>query len=88
MPPPTINMATVPTIDVGMIVTPGRDRRAELRKALGIAPTDKVVYFYIGRYGQENLGWARYCSRSTDTTSRTVAPPRRISTARTASRGS
>ena len=46
-------------IDVGMVVTPGRDRRAELRKALGIPPADKVVYFYVGRYGQDGLGWGR-----------------------------
>ena len=46
-------------IDVGMVVTPGRDRRDELRESLGIDPTDKLVYFYIGRYGQANLGWER-----------------------------
>jgi UDP:flavonoid glycosyltransferase YjiC (YdhE family) len=46
-------------IDVGMVVTPGRDRRAELRRTLRLSPAEKLVYFYIGRYGQENLGWER-----------------------------
>ena len=48
-----------PIIDVGMVVTPGVDRRAELRESLGLQATDKVVYFYVGRYGQANLGWER-----------------------------
>ncbi|WP_435009304.1 hypothetical protein P12x_000556 [Tundrisphaera lichenicola] len=48
-----------PKIEVGMVVTHGVDRRAELRSKLGIPPSDKVVYFYIGRYGQANLGWER-----------------------------
>ena len=48
-----------PIIDVGMVVMPGVDRRDELRESLGLDPTDKVVYFYIGRYGQADLGWDR-----------------------------
>ena len=48
-----------PTVDVGMVVTPGVDRRLELRAKLGLSPSDKLVYFYIGRYGQSNLGWER-----------------------------
>ena len=48
-----------PIIDVGMVVTPGVDRRVELRESLGIDPTAKVVYFYVGRYGQADLGWDR-----------------------------
>jgi hypothetical protein len=57
---PGLKMAGVaPTIEVGMVVTPGVDRRAELRSKLGLSPTDKLVYFYIGRYGQANLGWER-----------------------------
>ena len=57
---PALKMTGVaPTIEVGMIVTPGVDRRVELRRTLGISPSEKVVYFYIGRYGQENLGWER-----------------------------
>jgi hypothetical protein len=45
--------------DVGMVVTPGRDRRTELRRAIGAGPNEKIVYFYIGRYGQSDLGWGR-----------------------------
>ena len=45
--------------DVGMVVTPGRDRRPELDRLLGLNPSDKLVYFYVGRYGQSNLGWQR-----------------------------
>jgi hypothetical protein len=48
-----------PLIEVGMVVTPGRDRRAELRKTLNLADSDRLVYFYIGRYGQDGLGWHR-----------------------------
>jgi hypothetical protein len=47
------------TIDVGMIVTPGRDRRMELGRCLGVAPSEKVVYVYVGRYGQTGLAWER-----------------------------
>jgi hypothetical protein len=46
-------------IEVGMVVTHGRDRRGELRERLGLGPGDKVVYFYVGRYGQASLGWER-----------------------------
>lgn len=46
-------------IDVGMVVTPGRDRRAELVERLGIAPADRLVYLYVGRYGQASLPWER-----------------------------
>jgi hypothetical protein len=48
-----------PTVEVGMVVTPGRNRRDELRRRLGLAPSDRLVYFYVGRYGQSNLGWQR-----------------------------
>ena len=51
-------------IDVGMVVTPGRDRREELREHFGIPTDEKVVYFYIGRYGQANLGWERLAAMS------------------------
>jgi hypothetical protein len=46
-------------VPVGLVVTPGRDRRGELHRRLGLGPSDKVVYFYLGRYGQANLGWER-----------------------------
>jgi hypothetical protein len=57
---PGLKMTRVaPTIEVGMVVTPGVDRRVELRASLGLSESDKLVYFYIGRYGQANLGWER-----------------------------
>jgi hypothetical protein len=49
-----------PTVDVGMVVTPGVACREELRASLGLSPSEKLVYFYVGRYGQENLGWGRW----------------------------
>lgn len=48
-----------PLIDVGMVVTPGRDRRSELRQALGLSASDRLVYVYFGRYGQDGMGWDR-----------------------------
>jgi hypothetical protein len=48
-----------PLIQAGMVVTPGRDRRAELRNRLELTPSDRLVYFYVGRYGQADLGWER-----------------------------
>jgi hypothetical protein len=57
---PALRLADVaPVIEVGMVVTPGRHRRDELRQRLGLAPSDKLVYFYVGRYGQDNLAWDR-----------------------------
>jgi len=46
-------------IDVGLVVTPGRDRRVELREQLGLGPEIKLVYMYTGRYGQDGMGWGR-----------------------------
>jgi hypothetical protein len=57
---PALRMIDVaPTIEVGMVVTPGRSRRGELRKTLGLGAGEKIVYFYVGRYGQANLAWER-----------------------------
>ncbi len=57
---PALRMADIaPVIEVGMVVTPGRHRAEELRKRLGLTLSDKLVYFYIGRYGQDNLSWER-----------------------------
>jgi hypothetical protein len=57
---PALRMLDVePTIEVGMVVTPGRNRRVELRNRLRLAASDRLVYFYIGRYGQSDLGWDR-----------------------------
>jgi UDP:flavonoid glycosyltransferase YjiC (YdhE family) len=57
---PALRLADVaPTCEVGMVVTPGRNRKEELRQRLGLAPTDRLVYFYLGRYGQSDLAWER-----------------------------
>lgn len=48
-----------PAIDVGLVVTPGRDRRAELRASLELSGREKLVYVYLGRYGQDGVDWER-----------------------------
>jgi hypothetical protein len=56
---PALRMSWLSQIkNVGMVVNRGRDRRAELRRKLGLAKADKLVYTYIGRYGQGDLGWS------------------------------
>lgn len=57
---PALSLAGLaPIEEVGLVVNPGRDRRRELRDRLGLADGDKLVYFYVGRYGQQGLGWER-----------------------------
>ncbi len=64
---PALRMAWLPgQIHVGMVANPGRDRRQELHRVRGLSSREKLVYFYIGRYGQNDLDWARlegYASR-------------------------
>lgn len=48
-----------PAIDVGLVVNQGRKRRAELVRSLGLSRGERVVYLYIGRYGQIDMDWAR-----------------------------
>lgn len=48
-----------PKITPGIVATRGRDRSAELRRLVGVGPDAKLVYFYIGRYGQDGMGWDR-----------------------------
>jgi hypothetical protein len=48
-----------PSIDVGIVANRGRDRRAELARHLGLSPRERLVYLYIGRYGQDDLDWSR-----------------------------
>ena len=64
---PALRMAWLPgQINVGMVANPGRDRRKELHRVLGLSSREKLVYFYVGRYGQNDLDWARlegYASR-------------------------
>jgi hypothetical protein len=57
---PALRMAWLgPAIPVGMVVNQGRNRREELARQLGLTRRNRLVYFYVGRYGQDNLGWAR-----------------------------
>ncbi|APW62324.1 hypothetical protein [Paludisphaera borealis] len=57
---PALKMSWLPNqIDVGLVANPGRDRSKELRKLLGLGEAEKLVYFYIGRYGQDDLDWER-----------------------------
>ncbi len=57
---PALAMSWLPNqIPIGMVVTKGKDRSSELRKALGFSSKERLVYFYIGRYGQSNLRWER-----------------------------
>jgi hypothetical protein len=56
---PALRMSWLPgQVNVGMAANPGRDRRAELRKLLGLTKQERLVYFYVGRYGQDDLDWA------------------------------
>jgi hypothetical protein len=55
---PALRMAWLPgQIDVGMVANPGRDRRRELHRLFGLSAREKLVYFYVGRYGQNDLDW-------------------------------
>ena len=55
---PALAMRDVaPTLDVGLVVNAGRDRKAELRRRLGVGARERLAYFYVGRYGQADLGW-------------------------------
>ncbi len=57
---PALPMGLVkPQIDVGLVVSRGTSRVDELRAALKIPASDRLVYFYVGRYGQESLDWRR-----------------------------
>jgi hypothetical protein len=57
---PAMSMSWLaPVIESGMVVTQGRDRSAELRRLFGLKPIDKLVYLYLGRYGQSDLDWSR-----------------------------
>jgi len=48
-----------PSIDVGMVANQGRNRRDELVRYLGLTRRARLVYFYIGRYGQSDMDWSR-----------------------------
>jgi hypothetical protein len=57
---PALRMAWLPgQVNVGMVANSGRNRREELRGLLGLGSQEKLIYFYIGRYGQHDLDWER-----------------------------
>ena len=56
---PAMSMAWLsPKIEPGMVVNHGRDRSDELRRLFGLKKPDRLVYIYIGRYGQNDLDWS------------------------------
>ena len=48
-----------PILNAGMIVNQATDRRAQLGRHLGLKNSDKLIYVYVGRYGQSDLDWPR-----------------------------
>lgn len=63
---PALKMSWLPRqTNVGLVANPGRDRGRELRAALGLGRAEKLVYFYVGRYGQNDLDWERLASFET-----------------------
>lgn len=57
---PALAMAWLPNQrDVGLVANPGRDRSKALRSLLGLGKKERIVYFYVGRYGQDDLDWGR-----------------------------
>lgn len=53
-----------PVYDAGMVVNQVKDRRVELRRFLGLAKSHKLVYLYVGRYGQSDLDWPRLAEQA------------------------
>jgi len=57
---PAMSMSWLsPVIASGMIVNQGSNRGTALRRVLALKSTEKLVYLYIGRYGQNDLDWTR-----------------------------
>ena len=55
---PALPMPEFPVqIPVGLVVSQGQEKRAELRSLLGIKDHQKLVYMYVGRYGQSDMAW-------------------------------
>ncbi len=44
---------------LGMVVNRGRNRRGELGQLLNLDRKTRLVYAYLGRYGQADLDWSR-----------------------------
>jgi hypothetical protein len=76
---PAMTMASMsPRIEPGMVVTRGADRSKELRRLFGLNKSDRLVYLYIGRYGQNDLDWSRlerFAARGIHFLSYHPAPP-------------
>jgi hypothetical protein len=43
---------------VGMVVGQSRNRRSGLLTQVGLTQSDRLVYLYVGRYGQNDLDWS------------------------------
>ncbi len=57
---PALQMSWMPRREtLGMVVNRGQNRGDELRQSLGLDPECRIVYAYLGRYGQANLDWGR-----------------------------
>ena len=55
---PMLGMAGA-IVDVGLVVNDARDVRQELLQRFELKPETRLVYFYVGRYGVEELPWTR-----------------------------
>ncbi len=63
---PAVSMSWLsPVQDMGMVVNQVKDRGDELRQFLGLKKSDKLVYLYVGRYGQSDLDWPRLAEQAT-----------------------
>jgi hypothetical protein len=57
---PALRMRWLPgQVNLGLVANPGRNRRQELQRHLGLGARERLVYFYVGRYGQDDLDWER-----------------------------
>src|SRR5262249_38923303 len=57
---PALRMAWLgPEFPVGTVVNQGRNRRGELARQLGLTRRERLVYLYVGRYGQGDMDWSR-----------------------------
>jgi hypothetical protein len=57
---PALRMGWLPRqVNIGLVANPGRNRQSDLRKLLGLTKSERLVYFYVGRYGQHDLNWAK-----------------------------
>lgn len=43
--------------DVGLVTRRGHNRRSELTRDLGVPRGSRLVYMYVGRYGQDDMAW-------------------------------